>query len=186
MALRQVCLWSSLILCSLWIPDAYGQPLPGQSGFWCNSTSNPPLTVYQDSQGGQELWIKWVSDYFSGSGWTPTRRCAEVSQRLEDYRVRRELDFVTIGVMNNQPVICTATQDQGPCVGLIYTLKPDQDPIATLNQFFAWREGQAGLPSLLENAEIPYIDVRSRIEYESNSSVPAVQPPRPQNDLREL
>ncbi|HBQ98062.1 MAG: hypothetical protein J7524_15590 [Roseofilum sp. Belize BBD 4] len=57
-------------------------------------------------------------------------------------------------------VICTASQVNGRCEHLIYTLKAGQDPIATLYNFLAWREGQAATPSLFESSQpsAPYID----------------------------
>jgi hypothetical protein len=154
--------------------------------------------MYQNSQGVREPWIKWTSDYFSGSGWNPLTRCREVSDRLETYRRNRQLKYVTWGRMNNQNVICTALNEGDPCVGLIYTLKPYQNPRQTLDHFFAWREGQAGLPSLYESAGKPrlYIDVRARLEEvaetvtqpntpdDSQPTIP--QPSQDQSGQREL
>lgn len=169
------------------------QPAPGQRGFFCDTSTGTPVTVYQNSQGGQEPWIQWESDAFSGAGYDPLTRCGEVSRRLETYRQNKQLRYITTGFMNNQPVICTASQVNGRCDGLIYTLKPNQDPIATLYKLLAWREGQAGTSSLSESGQIPYIDVRGRLENET----PAVTSPRshpqpvrpqqtPNSGLREL
>lgn len=140
------------------------QPRPGERGFWCDGSSGIPTTVYQNSQGGREPWIEWVSNYFSGSGYDPMSRCEEVSARLENYRRRRMLNFITVGRMNGQNVICSASLANSRCEGLIYTLKPGQDAIQTLDNFLSWREGQAGVPSLQESGVVPYIDVRDRLE----------------------
>ena len=145
-------------------PPSWSQPGPGQRGFWCDTTSGIPTTAYKNSQGGYEPWIRWVSDHFSGSGYDPLTRCLEVSSRLETYRVNKQLKFITVGYMNRLPVICTASQVNGRCEGLIFTLKPGQDAVRTLNTFLAWREGQATTPSLYESGQIPYIDVRDRVE----------------------
>jgi hypothetical protein len=174
------------------------QPVPGERGFWCDTSSSVPTTMYQNSQGGREPWIKWTSDYFSGSGWDSLTRCRAVSDRLETYRRNRQLKYVTWGRMNNQNVICTALDERGSCVGLIYTLKPYQNPEQTLEHFFAWREGQAGLSSLYESAGKPrlYIDVRARLEEEAETvtqpntpddSQPTIpQPSQDQSGQREL
>lgn len=167
-----------------------GQPPPGQSGFWCAMSSGAPATLYQNRQGAVEPWIYWTSDAFSGSGYTPERRCQEVSSRLETYRRNRQLQFITVGRMNNQNVICTASQVNGRCEKLIYTLKAGQDPIATLYNFLAWREGQAATPSLFESTQpsapsTPYIDVRDRLGDDSAPAAPVTQPSNPVTPSRQ-
>lgn len=161
--------------------SSQGQPPPGQSGFWCDTSSGTPATLYQNRQGGVEPWIYWTSNAFSGSGYTPERRCQEVSSRLETYRRNRQLQFITVGRINNQRVICTASQVNGRCENLIYTLKAGQDPISTLYNFLAWREGQAATPSLFESSQsiVPYIDVRDRLGDDSAPAAPVTQPSNP-------
>jgi hypothetical protein len=158
-------------------------PKPSQSqsasGFICDASSGSPATVYQNRQGAREVWINWVSDYFRDSGYDPMTRCREVSARLETYRQNKQLKYVTVGYMNGQRVICTASQVNGRCDGLIYTLKPGQDSVRTLYQFMGLREGQAGVPSLSESDAMPYIDARPRLGEEGGSSV---APPAPANN----
>ena len=185
-----------IALCSSFLAPqtALSQPAPGQKGVFCDTSTGTPTTLYQNTQGSREPWIKWESDVFSGAGYDPLRRCTEVSGRLETYRQNKQLKYITGGIMNSQPVICTASQVNGRCEGLIFTLKPGQDVIATLNKLLAWREGQAGVPSLSESGAIPYIDVSGRLENDSNSvttpqlnSQPVVAPQTtPSNGSREL
>ncbi len=147
-------------------PQPISTPTPMvQSGFRCDTSGDVPTTIYQSSQGSHEPWIQWVSDHFTGSGWSPDARCQEVSSRLETYRKHKKLRYVTLGTVNNQSVICVASQDQGPCEGIIYTLKPGQDGVKALNNLFAWRKGEEGLQSNYESVTaIPYIDVGTRLE----------------------
>ena len=169
------------------------------SGFTCDASSGSPATVYQNRQGAREVWINWVSGYFTESGYDPMTRCREVSGRLESYRQNKQLKFVTVGYMNGQRVICTASQVNGRCENLIYTLKPGQDAVKTLYQFMGLREGQAGVSSLSESGDMPYIDVRPRLGEDGGNSVapsapannrPAPQQPAPQQPsgggMREL
>lgn len=136
-----------------------------QSGFRCDTSGDVPTTMYQSGEGNSEPWIQWVSDHFAGSGWSPDARCQEVSSRLETYRKNKKLRYVTLGTVNNQSVICVASQDQGPCEGIIYTLKPGQDGIQALNNLFAWRKGEEGLQSNYESVTaIPYINVGTRLD----------------------
>jgi len=151
-----------------------------QSGFLCDTSGEVPTTMYRSSQGNPEPWIQWVSDHFAGSGWSPDARCQEVSSRLETYRKNKKLRYVTLGTVNNQSVICVATKDQGPCEGIIYTLKPGQNGVEALNNLFAWRKGEEGLQSNYESVTaIPYIDVGTKLDEtpaaSTTNSKPATQ-----------
>ena len=154
-------------------PQPVTNPVPTvtQSGFRCDTSGEVPTTMYQSSQGNPEPWIQWVSDHFAGSGWSPDARCQEVSSRLETYRKNKKLRYVTLGTVNNQSVICVASKDQGPCEGIIYTLKPGQNGIEALNNLFAWRKGEEGLQSNYESVTaIPYIDVGVRLDETSTET----------------
>ena len=133
-------------------------------GFECEINSGVPTTIYHNARGTKEPWIKWVSDHFSGANWTPLYRCKTVSRRLEEYRRQGKLRYVTLGMENDQRVICVASYDNGPCEGTIYTLKPGQDGVAALNNLFAWGSGQENIESSYETIDIPYINVESKLD----------------------
>lgn len=142
-------------------------PAKAQSdkGFKCDIDSTIPTTMYHDSKGSKEPWIKWISEHFSDSNWTPMSRCEAVSERLEEYRLDGKLKYVTLGMENNQQIICVASYDNGPCEGIVYTLRPGQDGIAALNNLFAWGSGQENLESSYESStSIPYINVGEKLE----------------------
>ncbi|MEY3869728.1 MAG: COP23 domain-containing protein [Microcoleaceae cyanobacterium] len=139
------------------------QPFLTQEGFFCDTSRGMPITVFQNSQGIREPWIRWTSDFFAISGYDPLTRCQQVTQRLERYRRNRQLNYVTVGLVNHEKAICTTSRVNGPCEGLIYTLRRDQDPIPTLYRFFAWLNARSDLPSLNESGTLPYIDVRDRL-----------------------
>ena len=141
-----------------------------QKGFRCDASEAIPTTMYYNASGGKEPWIQWISEHFSSSNWTPKSRCQTVSGRLEQYRLEGKLKYVTLGTKNNQQVICVASHDRGPCEGIIYTLRPEQDGVAALNNLFAWGSGQQNLDSNYEtSASVPYINVEERLQQaESN------------------
>ncbi|WP_293247035.1 MULTISPECIES: COP23 domain-containing protein [unclassified Microcoleus] len=163
--LTKVLATTAIALCALTVASApsYARPNVGESGFWCSTSTGAPVTLYQNPQGAVEPWIEWTSDYFSGSGYDPATRCQLVSKRLESYRRNRMLRYITVGQMNGQNVICTANQVNGICQNLIYTLRPGQDPIGSLYNLLAWRQGQVGMPSTEESSQIPYIDVSEKL-----------------------
>ncbi|MFN9515995.1 MAG: COP23 domain-containing protein [Pseudanabaena sp.] len=170
-----------LTLAAIAITSVSLLPSPSEAqrgqGFYCDFSGVSPATMYQNSQGGIEKWISWDSDFFSDAGWTPAVRCNEVSKRLESFRKSKLLKYVTVGIMNGERVICTASEKNGRCSGLIYTLKPSQDAVITLYNFFGLREGQAGVPVLSESGEIPYIDVSKRLGNDASANTPKVQTP---------
>lgn len=163
---RSLITLTSLALGSLILSSqaSQAQPAPGQRGFWCGNHNGVPATLYQNSQGGRELWINWRSHVFTEAGYDPLTRCQQVSARLENYRQARSLRYVTVGIMNGQRVMCTASQVNGRCENLVYTLRPGQDAVRTLHNFLALREGQLGAPALNESGSIPYIDVGSILD----------------------
>ena len=146
--------------------SSQSQPNLGQGGFVCDTSTGEPVTVYQNPQGFREPWIRWNSNFFSSSGYDPLTRCQQVSQRLENYNRNRQLNYVTVGVVNNQKVICTSSRVNGPCEGLIYTLRRDQDPAPALSSFFVWLANQKARPSLFESSTAIYINVRERLGLE--------------------
>lgn len=144
--------------------SSQSQPNVRPGGFMCDTSTGEPVTVYQNPQGFREPWIRWNSNFFSRSGYDPLTRCQQVTQRLENYNRNKQLNYVTVGIVNNQRAICTTSRVNGPCEGLIYTLRRDQDPAPALSSFFVWLANQKARPSLFESSTIPYIDVRERLE----------------------
>ncbi|MEH2301998.1 MAG: COP23 domain-containing protein [Nostoc sp.] len=139
------------------------QPSQAESrpGFYCDTSGNKPVTVYTNSRGVPEPWIRWTSNYFRDAGYNKLTRCQDVSHRLETYRRDRDLKFITVGKMNGQNVVCTANQVNGRCERLILTLKPSEDGVQALNNILAWR--QAGAPPLSKSNRMPYVDLRAHL-----------------------
>lgn len=106
------------------------------TAFSCSTRNGVPTTIASTDDGRTVPMIRWTSNAFDGAGWTPQRRCQEVSQRFESYRQQGRLAFITTGRINGLPVICTAASDGSPCDGLLYTLKPGQDPTLALRRLF--------------------------------------------------
>ena len=132
------------------------------SSISCMNTEGVPATVAQTKTGKQVPIIYWKSQAFSGSGWTPERRCQEVSARFQNYHSSGTLEYITTGRMNGLPVICVAKTDGGACAGLLYTLKPGQNATATLKKLFDVRTKPGAAP-LEETTARMYLSVDSII-----------------------
>jgi hypothetical protein len=92
-----------------------------------------------------------------------------VSLRFETLRQQGRLNYLTTGRMNGLPVICTAKQAGAACDGLLYTLKPGQDPTTTLTRLLDVRFKARG--PLNETPERLYINVNELISGNGANSV---------------
>jgi hypothetical protein len=112
--------------------------------FVCSTSAGAPATNVVTQAGQQVPLIRWTSSVFNDAGWTPERRCQEVSGRFDSYFREGRLDFITTGRMNGLPVICTARSHGGACDGLLFTLKPGQNATQTLQELFSIRTKARG------------------------------------------
>lgn len=112
--------------------------------FFCGMSDGIPATLAQTPRGNVEV-IRWVSKHFSGSGYTPERRCQEVSARFQNHHVRKQLNFLITGRLNGLPAICVGERGSScSSSSLLFTLKPRQNADQTLQQLFNIRAGASG------------------------------------------
>lgn len=135
----------------------------------CMSVNGMPTTVVTTNTGKQVPIIYWRSSTFSESGWTPKRRCQEVSMRFQQFHTTNNLKYITTGRMNNMPVICVANSNGGGCAGLLYTLKPGQNATSTLRKLLDIQK-KAGSAPLEETTSRLYVSVDSLIRNKSGES----------------
>ena len=112
-AIGHSCL-SAIASGSIALSTGIGIQTPAQAAapnFSCGVTNGTPATVVTTTDGRSVTMIRWSSNVFDGGGWTPERRCQEVSQRFEGFRQQCRLQYLTTGRINGQPVICTAKAD---------------------------------------------------------------------------
>ncbi len=140
-------------------PCAQPEPKPiAKDYFFCGRSSHGTPTTYVNTPTGNIPLIRWVSHYFEHSGYTPEVRCRDVSQRFNRFYNQGILNYVTTGFVNNQPVVCVATDRGGPCTGVLFTLKSGQSASRTIQQLFDVRAGASG--PLFESEERIFVDMR--------------------------
>ena len=103
--------------------------------FSCKRLSGAWTTLVKESGKQERQIIRWTSDFGAFAGYTPERRCQEVTNRMNKY-FSESSQFITYGRMKNLNVICTTDGQGKDCLHLLYTLKPDQDPKLTLEDLF--------------------------------------------------
>jgi len=148
--------------------DASAQRQNSREYFYCETAQGIPTTFYKDRH-KEVAFILWDSDYFKRSGYTPERRCREVTARLNNYFRDKSEQSITYGKMNGEPVVCITDREGGGCTGLLYTLKGNQNGekamdllIGQLQTATGSRES-TGSP-LREGPCRTYINIRAVIE----------------------
>ncbi|MGK7904459.1 MAG: COP23 domain-containing protein [Hormoscilla sp.] len=102
--------------------------------FFCSSNNGVPATVVKHPDRGEVVFIRWTSDYFEGSGWTPQRRCEAVSARFQSAQSQGILTYIVSSRMNGYGVICASRSADGPCEEMLLTLKPWANPSDVIQQ----------------------------------------------------
>ena len=144
-----------------------------------NDEFDDPSTFAIVPNRGNVRVITWVSFYFSDSGYDPERRCEEVSERFQKFYDRGVLNYITFEPFGDSYVICVALEEGGSCIndGLLFTLKPDENPNDMIDHLFAVRDNQPigpfdGLtapPMKSDKVEKEYLRVPESLEYSSEN-----------------
>ena len=92
--------------------------------FFCGISDKKLATIAESSQGKIPLFI-WTSEYFSGAGYTPHRRCLDTSSKLQTYHSNHTLNYIFAKKQANRLVVCVASQKGGGCFGELFTLPPN-------------------------------------------------------------
>lgn len=173
-----------LLLNISFLSAVFSVPIPSAvasaKSFYCGQSAGAPATLARTASGKSVPVIRWSSTTFNTSGWDQSRRCQVVSSRFEQFRQQGTLQYLTTGRMNGQSVICTTLRNGGGCEGLLYTLKPGQNPTKTLADLLDVRTKASG--PLNETTSRLYVkmsdvlDAKSGIKTESSSSFEMVKP----------
>lgn len=139
------------------------QPTRVSHRFYCESGENDVPTTFVETRLGTYPVIRWVSNYFTPHGYDQMTRCRQVSDKFQTYFNDGNLNYVTTGVVNHQPVVCVSDTNGGTCQGVLFTLKPQQNASRVIQQLFDLRSGAASGP-LYESGSRLYLDLNQHIE----------------------
>jgi hypothetical protein len=101
--------------------------------FSCQPRDGQQIVVYQPKSQPQK-YFPWAAPSAMGDGWSPEKRCNEISRRLELYRPDGLLEMRT-STENGYNIIC-ATTDKNSACRIVLTVPAGQDPIATRDRVF--------------------------------------------------
>lgn len=175
----------SMVLSPLLSSGISAQP---KNTYSCVNYQGKPTTVVNTPRGKIQL-IVWESDYFRDSGWSPQKRCQEVTKRFQEFSDKGILKFVTTGKINKYPVICIGRQVPGggyQCQsdGLLITLQMNDNPDKVLRDLFTNAAKVGGIPvtrgdtvvSITQFIDNAPIMEENDLQIEENPSIPQVIP----------
>lgn len=145
----------------------FQRPSQAQTTFVCQFSPDQNLyTTYAQTPRGAVPVVRWYSEHFSAAGYTPERRCQEVSARFQNLHSQRLLDFVTAGYLNGQPVVCASQNGSCNSGNLLFTLKAGSDAAAVLQQLFDLRSNASSTPLYQSSrgSSAPTIDMNDYLE----------------------
>lgn len=97
---------------------------PQNRTYYCGEYRGNPATFVQTSRVPLPI-INWVSVDLP----IPREeRCERVSNNFQIAHDQGNLRYITIGTMNQQPVVCATRSKGGDCQNLLFTLKPGSNP----------------------------------------------------------
>jgi len=103
-------------------------------------------TTYAWTPRGKIAIVRWKFPWFESKEWTNESRCEAVSSRFQEAYDNGSMLYFTNGRQNNQDVVCTAYKDRGDCVTMLFTLRPQDDPIATVRDLTDILNGRGTTP----------------------------------------
>jgi hypothetical protein len=101
--------------------------------FSCELFNGQHTVMYHPKSQPNESY-PWATPSAMGSGWSPERRCNEISRRLETYRPDGLQELQT-AVENNYNTICVTTQKDRTC-RIVLTVPPGQSADITRDRVF--------------------------------------------------
>lgn len=149
------------------------QPTQAQTSdrtFFCGMNAGNPATLVRTVRGPITL-INWTSQDFTASGWSPERRCKEISGRFQRLNASGKLKYMVTGRVNGQRVICGSTTRNGGCSSdrVLVTIPRGKDAVDVLTKLLNTRNSAGG--SDLELSGNENTTVKPTIETDGSASV---------------
>lgn len=151
------------------------QAEPESVQFICSQGYDPatqeqvPIT-YAWTPKGKIAIVRWKSDRFAGSGFTPERRCSEVSPRFDSAYQNGNLNYLTNGRLNGQKAICAVRDLGADCNDntLLLTLRPEDEELQVLSQLNGILDGDVGSGPLEQSTSPKHPDGTDKVYIELN------------------
>ncbi|MCF4968351.1 COP23 domain-containing protein [Nostoc sp. CMAA1605] len=121
----------------------------------------PATVVWIPERKGHVRFIAWKSEYFNKSGWTPEKRCQEVTKKFQESYDQGRLNYLSHGKRNGIPVICAANSGETcNATNHLFTVKSDSDPREVIQRLMDIAEGKSAEPLFQSSGNQLYISVK--------------------------
>ncbi|AFY69112.1 hypothetical protein Pse7367_0812 [Thalassoporum mexicanum PCC 7367] len=101
--------------------------------FSCQVQNGQHVVMYQPKS-QPDQYFPWAQPSAMGGGWSPERRCFEISRRLEFYRPDGLVELRT-STENGYNILCATTENRGDC-RIVLTVPQGADPTLVRDRVF--------------------------------------------------
>jgi hypothetical protein len=142
-----------------------------KASFVCDETGSVPKTLVTRTINGKprtEVFIAWTSSFGESAGYTPLKRCREVSPRFN--KVGESGSYVTHGKINNLTIICVTNRKGNGCESMLFTLnntKADSDPKTVIRDLFSVNKTDVGSDTPRRENCSAYVSIEQFLNSES-------------------
>lgn len=122
----------------------------------------PATVAWIPERKGHVRFIGWKSEYFNKSGWTPEKRCQEVTKKFQEFYAQGRLNYLSYGKRNGNPVICAFANQGETCndINQLFTVKSGSDPREVIQRIMDIAEGKSAEPIFQNSGDQLYISVK--------------------------
>jgi hypothetical protein len=142
------------------------------SSFQCRVADDYHVTLAVKHNGSlSDPLIVWTTDEFSNAGYTPERRCSEVTERLNSLLQENGGTlsglYMTAGIVNGHPVLCAVNNTRSGCntTNVLFTLKRENrsNPGRVLETLLNYNATGSGSP-IQESGGQPYVNLERLVQ----------------------
>ena len=133
----------SVLLSGAIAAPAMAEETDSSNTYYC-AQLNGNWNTFVNTPRGQVSLINWQNSF--SDEWTPSKRCAAVSQRFQRFLDQGNLKYIRTGNINRMPVLCVADVRGGSCPqdNVLVTLQPGTDPEGVLVRLVDFRRSVSG------------------------------------------
>ncbi|MBD2212780.1 hypothetical protein H6G27_23325 [Nostoc linckia FACHB-104] len=155
---------------------------PDKVTFYCReifdkaSGEKIPATVaWVPERKGHISLIGWKSQVFPRN-FSPQKRCELVTQKFQQFYDNGGLNYLTHGINNGYPVICSIPNQGETCNGTnqLFTIRPGSNPTIVLQRLIDTLVGGGGDGILYQNSgQQVYIDMKEYFKQAPVENIPS-------------